>query len=239
MNYYVARNGQQYGPYSDEVVRRYLAEGSLQFSDSARTETGQQWVTLGQLFPPAAVAAPSAPAAVAAFAPAYPASPTTPQQYAEQAQATMQVMPPSLHWAVVLVLNMFTSGVFGIVWMFVQSSFVRRIHAASKATTYYIWSLVCLLVSCFVVGVGTAIAQDNAQTGGLVILLALAGMIAGCVLLLIGVFDVKRSLETYYNSMEPIGLKLNGVMTFFFNVIYSQYHLGRIADWKRTGVLWS
>src|SRR5271156_5233638 len=47
--YYVNRNGQQYGPYSEETIRRYLAEGSLLASDSARSEGAQSWQPLGQI----------------------------------------------------------------------------------------------------------------------------------------------------------------------------------------------
>jgi hypothetical protein len=42
---------------------------------------------------------------------------------------------------------------------------------------------------------------------------------------------------TYFNTVEPIALRLSGVMTFFFGILYLQYHMTRIADWKRTGVL--
>ena len=41
----------------------------------------------------------------------------------------------------------------------------------------------------------------------------------------------------YYNSVEPINLRLSGVMTFFFNILYLQYHMTRIARWKQTGIL--
>jgi hypothetical protein len=41
----------------------------------------------------------------------------------------------------------------------------------------------------------------------------------------------------YYNSVEPINLQLSGAMTFFFGIFYLQYHMSRIARWKRTGVL--
>ena len=37
--------------------------------------------------------------------------------------------------------------------------------------------------------------------------------------------------------VEDIGLSLSGAMIFFFNVIYIQYHINRIARWKKTGVL--
>jgi len=48
---------------------------------------------------------------------------------------------------------------------------------------------------------------------------------------------MRRSLLNYYNTVEPIGLQLSPVMTFFFALFYFQYHFTRIANWKRTGVL--
>lgn len=50
MSYYVSRNGQQYGPYTEEVVRSYLAAGSLSASDNIREESSTAWTTIGQLF---------------------------------------------------------------------------------------------------------------------------------------------------------------------------------------------
>ena len=55
--------------------------------------------------------------------------------------------------------------------------------------------------------------------------------------MLITIFSMRSSIQTYYNTTEPIGLRLSGVMTFFFSIYYFQYHFTRIADWKRTGVL--
>ena len=54
---------------------------------------------------------------------------------------------------------------------------------------------------------------------------------------LIAIFGMRSSLVRYYNTVEPMGLRLSGVMTFFFNIIYFQYHLSRIANWEKTGVL--
>jgi len=61
--------------------------------------------------------------------------------------------------------------------------------------------------------------------------------VLSCVFGLMGVFGMRRSLLNYYNTVEPIGLRLSGVMTFFFSVFYFQYHFTRIANWKQTGVL--
>jgi hypothetical protein len=57
------------------------------------------------------------------------------------------------------------------------------------------------------------------------------------VIYLIGAFQMRSDLEDYYNTVEPINLRLSGVMTFFFSVYYFQYHLSRIAAWKKTGYL--
>jgi hypothetical protein len=54
MSYYVARNGQQYGPYTAEAVRSYVAAGSLSAFDKIREESSQAWTTIGQLFQVAA-----------------------------------------------------------------------------------------------------------------------------------------------------------------------------------------
>jgi len=53
----------------------------------------------------------------------------------------------------------------------------------------------------------------------------------------VAIFKARSLLLEYYNTVEPINLRLSGVMTFFFNILYFQYHFTRIAEWKRTGML--
>ena len=69
-----------------------------------------------------------------------------------------------------------------------------------------------------------------APLGGLFIL-------AGVIIYLFGIFSIKAAMEEYYNSTENVGLRMSGAMTFFFSTIYIQYHVNRIARWKKTGVL--
>jgi hypothetical protein len=52
---------------------------------------------------------------------------------------------------------------------------------------------------------------------------------------LMALFGMRRSLVGYYNTVKPVGLRLSAAMTFFFNILYFQYHLSRIAQWKKTG----
>jgi hypothetical protein len=64
---------------------------------------------------------------------------------------------------------------------------------------------------------------------------ALSGLFALVyfVLFLVAVFSMRSSMEEHFNGPEPIGLKLSGVMTFFFNILYFQYHFTRINELKR------
>ena len=62
-------------------------------------------------------------------------------------------------------------------------------------------------------------------------------MLAGLVCYTVARFRIRKILFTHYNSVEPIGLRLSDVMTFFFGTMYFQYHLSRIAQWKKTGYL--
>lgn len=259
MNYYVARDGKQYGPYSAETAQRYLAEGSLLPSDYAREESAQTWSTLAQLFPQAPAAVAAAPQAGAAAAPAYAYTPQTAQaQYAGQPQvlaqpqvqgqpyappyapqypSNMQLVPPSLHWAVVLVLSMFT-GIFGTIWAFVQAAWVKKIDPQSKAIALYVvWAVTLVIfMFCWVAGAAMVSTGQNNTGAGLMGFAAFVYFV-GLVFLMVGVFSVRRSMLNYYNSVEPINLRLSGVMTFFFNILYLQYHMTRIARWKQTGIL--
>ncbi len=140
-------------------------------------------------------------------------------------------VPPSLHWALVLVIGMVTCGIFTLVWLFIQAAFVKKIRPASNATMMYIAAIVLGLVG-YGMAVGSALADVR-------ILGALGGLIylGAAVVFIMTHFKMRSLLLEYYNTVEPINLRLSGVMTFFFSIYYFQYHFTRIAEWKRTGVL--
>ena len=56
--------------------------------------------------------------------------------------------------------------------------------------------------------------MHNMETPTLSVLLRLISL-AAVVLFFVGVFKMKDDLEGYYNTTEPINLRLSGVMTFF------------------------
>jgi hypothetical protein len=219
-HYYVLRDGRQFGPYSPAEIRAYLAQGSLASADLARSDRQADWTPLVAILAGGVCQAMGAP-------------------------RVANVSPPSLHWAIVLLLSWITWGIFGTVWMFVQSSWVKKIDPHNKATGYYVGSLVFAVLAASVsvpYAFARAIAGENvigvALLGFLIWLAIIAILaVASCVFAVAGILSMKRAMERYYTATEPIGLRLSGPMMFFFNSIYLQYHFTRIAEWKRTGTL--
>jgi hypothetical protein len=261
VDYFVARGGQTYGPYSDDTVRRYIAEGSILASDMGRSEAMPNWVPLSQL-----LGAPQTPAAalpVAYTAPAYTAPAYQPPAYVVPAYSaqpqygapalsvgqavTGANVPPNLHWALILVIAMFTSGLFVTVWGFVQANWIKKIDSSSKAfrdlaigVCFPILGIVVLIIMVAIGGVAGGLDHLTAAVIGSMVtafLIFSALCVVGMVFTIKAFFSMKGSMETYYNTTEPIHLRLSGAMTLFFNVFYLQYHMSRIADWKVSGVL--
>lgn len=156
-------------------------------------------------------------------------------------------MPPDLHWLLVWLLGGITGGLFTLIWCFKQAGFVKKIDPASKATLYMTLALVgqfalllgavgIIVVSSGIIGVSASSGSFPAGVSAIVGIVGLVVLLIG-VFWLVAIFGMRSSLVRYYNTVEPMGLRLSGVMTFFFNIIYFQYHLSRIANWEKTGVL--
>src|ERR1035441_2460274 len=102
MLFQVSRNGQTYGPYTLEDLQRYIASGNILPTDLAKGAEMPEWGPVAQ-----GLGAPAAPAGPPAVAPvAYTGST---QVYAPGA-AALYPDPPNLHWALVLVIGVFTCG---------------------------------------------------------------------------------------------------------------------------------
>ncbi len=260
MKYYLSRAGRQYGPYTLEDLRNMSAQGLIDaMNDVAWAEGMPSWVPVGEVLGGAAALVAQLPAAYSA--PAQPYSPPGPQSgvpvygggaaaygaaaapaynatYAPQPSAAGPI-PPNLHWGVVLLLACVT-GVFGLIWVFIQANFVKKIDPASTARKLYGVAMLAFpaaLVLFFVLvfGVSPAGRALIMAPAGLILF---AGYFVALACIITGHFSMRRSIQNYYNTVEPIGLRLDGVMTFFFNILYFQYHFSRIANWKTTGRLY-
>jgi hypothetical protein len=247
MKYYIQRQLNEYGPYTLADLQRYVAQGSILLTDLTRSEGMTDWVPVSQVIgnipapqPGMMQAQGSAisgeanvygtagtvyggPGAIPVGVPAY-GAPVVPGP-----------IPPDFHWALVLLISFFC-GFFQLVWLFVEAGFVKKIDPESKSLAFLIGGLVTTVVA-FIVFFTSINMNPGRQEPPVFMVPFFLIALAGAVLHLIGIFQMRSSLENYYNTVEPINLRLSGVMTFFFAVYYFQYHFTRIANWKRTGYL--
>jgi len=236
MKYYIQRQLNEYGPYTLADLQRYVAQGSIQLADLTRSEGMTDWVPVSQVIGniPIPLAAGTAAGAsgggsVYGGGTVYDGSTAGFGVQALPMQGN-PIVPPDFHWGLVLLIGIFTCGLFNYAWLIVEAAFVRKLKTESQGLLFTILATAVLLLGGFANGVITAINHEPTPFGPLI-------TIVGVILYLVGVFKMKSDLEDYYNSTENIYLQLSGIMVFFFNVYYFQYHLSRIAQWKKTGTL--
>ncbi|MGB8131598.1 MAG: DUF4339 domain-containing protein [Candidatus Angelobacter sp.] len=238
MKYYIQRQLNEYGPYTLADLQRYVGQGSILPTDLTRSEGMTEWTPVSQVIGniPIPVAAATAAGAYAggtvygSSGTVYDGSTTGFGVQAVPMQGT-PLVPVDLHWALVLVIGIFTCGLFFSAWMIVEAIFVRKIKPESKGLLFVIIGVVGGYLGGFANGFISAMDHTNPQPLGHLITMTTA------IIFLVAAFQMRSDLEEHYNTIEPINLQLSGVMTFFFAIFYFQHHLSRIAQWKKTGVL--
>lgn len=205
MNYFILRDGQEYGPYTLADLQRYVASGQILLTDMARSEGMPEPQPVSQIIGtiPVPVAAP--------YQPAGPVMPDYPD-------------PPNLHWGLVLLFGILTCGMFSIVWDLILAAWMKKVAPQSRALYYYIAEAVLVIPISFN-SVSVSFHHTTNPYGSVLGLINL-------VLVLVARFSFRSSIEEHYNTAEPIGLTLSGVMTFFFGCIYFQYHFNEIVRRK-------
>jgi hypothetical protein len=234
MNYFIKRELNEYGPYSLADLQKYVASGNILLTDLCRSEGLTDWVPVSQVIGniPVPVAAPQPPAPAAGTvygggAPAYGA----PAGYAAPVQ--QYPPPPNLHWALVLLIAFLTCGIFSMIWLVIQGVWLRKVKPDSKAFTYLtITAVVWVLILVLAIVQGVSAGALGHRPPGMQGIVALLDIVLW-VLYLFTVFTMRSDIEDHFNTAEPIGLSLSGVMTFFFAVFYFQYHFTRINEMKQ------
>jgi hypothetical protein len=225
MRYHVARNGQIYGPYTLDDLHRYIASGHILPTDSAKSDEMTDWVPIPQILAnaPEDASSTASPFSAAAAQPAYgiPATGYAPAVGFED--------PPNLNWALLLLFGLLTCGVFTVVYDLIQAFWWKRIQPATRVVTFYLICYACYFVNVLLSAGNVAGMRHGHRPN----LLASLFSIAGFVLLLVARFTFRGELERHYNTVEPVGLTLGGIMTFFFGGLYFQYHFNRINTIKQ------
>jgi hypothetical protein len=216
MQYQVSRNGQTYGPYTLEDLQRYVASGNILPTDMAKSEDMPEWVPVSQILGAFNVPAPAQYVAPAAYPPS----------------AIPYPDPPNLSWGLLLLFGFLTCTLFVAVWNLVIAAWVKKVQPNSQVFLYYIIATVLIVAQIGTGGMNVNVGHMDYPThysplGGIVTLVC-------WVVRLIARFKMRDALEQHFNGPEPLGLRLSGVMTFFFGGIYFQYKLNEITQIKQT-----
>ena len=213
MDYLVRRGEQEFGPYTLPEIQQYVRSGHVLGDDLTKNEGMAEWQAVSHVLG----TIPSAPAVDVKL----------PER---EAAIPLVKLPWNLHWAILAVLVVCTQQLFNFVWIFVLALWARRLTGNNRALV-----LICMYpTSFFAAGLGVAVlGAEGTVAESITFFLVIAGLIA----YLAGIFSVRTAMEEYYNSTENIGLTMSGPMTLFFSTIYLQYHVNRLARWKKTGVL--
>lgn len=216
MEYQIQRGDQKFGPYTLAELQQYVQEGRVLLTDLAQSEGMTDWVPVSQILGNIPI---PAPAQVLAPPP------------------DLVPLPPNIPWVVVLIIMIISRFVglvfilFTWVWSLVLANWARKLVNKNTAMV-----LVAMYPAGIVAG-GVTIAVGTASDTTALTVLGFIFLIAGVISYVLGIFKIRDAMEDYYNSKENIGLALSGVMTFFFSIVYLQYHINRIAKWKQTGIL--
>lgn len=205
MNYFITRDGQQYGPYTLADLQRYAASGEVSLNDLATSDASSEPIPVAQIIGTIAVPTPAMQG-----------------PYAVETQEFAN--PPNLHWGLVLLFAVISCGLFTIAWEIVQAAWMKKIEPNSRAIFYYgVGAAVLLTVFLLAIINASSRVSDPMVPIFRIIYFVLS---------LAGRFSFKASMEDHFNGPEPMGVSLSGVMTFFFGGIYFQYYINDIVRRK-------
>src|SRR6202046_5358022 len=145
MNYFITRDGQQYGPYTLADLQRYVASGEILLTDLARSEGMSEPLPVSQII--GAIPVPQAQIS---------ASPII--------NAPIYHDPPNLHWGLVLLFSILTCGLFSAAWNLVQAAWMKKVAPQSTAL-YYSLAGICVLAAIFFISFEAAYTHSSNSFG--------------------------------------------------------------------------
>ncbi|MDO8388297.1 MAG: hypothetical protein Q7T13_18110 [Polaromonas sp.] len=133
--------------------------------------------------------------------------------------------PPKLHWSLLVLFTVMTFGIFLLVWMFIQSSWARKVDPGSQATAFFAGEMFLYMLSLVFAASSSSALKS----------LELPLLLGSCIPFYAGVYSIRRTMLDHYNKVEAIPLEISGAMTFFFGLLHLQYHMTRMAYAKTDG----
>ena len=133
--------------------------------------------------------------------------------------------PPKLHWSLLVLFTFISFGLFMFVWMFIQSSWARKVDAGSQATAFFAGDVFLYLLSIVFAASSNSVLRS----------FELPLLLGSCIPFYAGVYSIRRTMLDHYNKVEAIPLEISGAMTFLFTLFHLQYHMTRMAYAKTDG----
>jgi hypothetical protein len=129
--------------------------------------------------------------------------------------------PPRLHWAVLLVL--LASAEALVFWLFPEPyrNFAVFVVAAAWPTYLCFW-------------VRKIDHRASSLYWAIASLVTGFGFLFSWLLYVVVIFELREELLDHYNRREPVGIRLNWILTMLFSFVYFQYALNKISGEKQT-----
>jgi hypothetical protein len=155
----------------------------------------------------------------------------------EESKRKTYPAPPGVHWAVVLVAQVFVviaavgmvpkpywalvASLVADVWLVYLCVWIRKLNPAFMSL---IWCLAFVALQLAFTVPGAPLTVNKNIT-----IVASALIMLDVLLWIVTIYVLRAELHFHYNQREPVGLYLGGAMTFLFSYFYFQYHLRRIG----------
>lgn len=250
MTFFLMRGNDRYGPYTLADLQRYVASGNISPMDIVFREDDATRIQVSDLLSTdAAVTSPTPPLTNSGFG-QFDADPRLSRSpfRTEPALPSGIPAPPALDWWLVLIFATFTCGLFGLIWLFFQARWLKRLDPSSNTILFlalYIGTSVVVfplaIGSMFLGGeIGEPSETASVMFGILYLVLGLASMI----LALVSIFSLKSGLEAATSPWGGLriefgpGFSVVVVICCFISLLFIvapvwiQFHLDRVREWQ-------
>lgn len=137
-------------------------------------------------------------------------------------------LPRFSAWGVFF-LSLFTLGIYGVYWLYKRTELLNELSKTQPISRNFITTAVSCYAVLTVLNYGGSFLFGPELPMALSLTTSVLSLV-NIVLLIMWYFGVKRLVENLPILIFGEKIRLSGVMTFFFNVIYLQYKINQIID---------
>ena len=250
MTFFLIRGDDKYGPYTLADLQRYVASGNISPLDIVFREGDDARMQVSEVLSSNAPASPPAPPAINSGFAQFGPDPSLPHSsfHAEPALPSGIPAPPALDWWLVLIFAAITCGLFGLIWLFLQARWLKKLEPSSN-TILFLALYVGTSVLVFPLAIGnvlfsSGIGEPSDTAAGLLGMLYLLLGVASLIIALVSIFSLKSGLESVSSPWGSLRIELGPgfavvvVISCFISLLFViapvwiQFQLDRIREWQ-------